>query len=628
MTDIIKTSLISYHDSNLYPFLANANAKANSEHANPIFGIVELELNETPVIQTPLFLYFTVDESGSMDEMGKNGRRKIWYVKRTFTKMLKFISDTPEATVYIKVVAFDDTIRTIIETVQITPENLESLIAKIDTITPNGSTNIELALTTANNNMLKYADANPNHRITHVFLTDGDITAGCQCYDTLTSIILSEAKSETKSETDTKIRSVFIGFGEMHNYKLLNQLGETKRGEYRFIDNGESSGIVYGEVLSRILRPSLDDVTLTINNGAEIYDWQTNTWTTSIYEDIIDSGAKKTYHIRHNKNESVNESLNNIQIEVRGLESNLEACACVAGSGCNCNCDLVVPPIIDIVTPLPPLIDLSNGIEDNCYVNLTKYVFRQKVMEHLYASKISGKYANKTEKTNIATLFREIRKYMRENDLMQDPFMIILCDDLITSYRYYGMNMNHMYCSARQVSQGRQYTYTPMYKRGNPKCRPPLLRRQQARSYSDITVIDNQDNLGISTQFYNDDFVDIVDNDTNDDNESFALNMQNCENWYTRTKKPQTMGSPLDVDEDMDMPKLHPEIQSHDACDDIEQFIYKQYDFNDSFNDSYNDSFNDSNNDSNNDSQMNTLTLSPYATSNRIRTINALTQSE
>jgi hypothetical protein len=52
-----------------------------------------------------------------------------------------------------------------------------------------------------------------------------------------------------------------------------------------------------------------------------------------------------------------------------------------------------------------------------------------------------------------------MRKYMRENDLVDDPFMKVLCDDIIITFQTIGTQRSNYYSSARQSSQGRQRTY-------------------------------------------------------------------------------------------------------------------------------------------------------------------------
>uniref|UniRef100_A0A6C0DRJ3 VWFA domain-containing protein n=1 Tax=viral metagenome TaxID=1070528 RepID=A0A6C0DRJ3_9ZZZZ len=594
----IKSSFITYHDESIYnshDILGISVPSGPSGPSGPsretdckntgLFGIVEVEMKDVPVINKPVFLYFTVDESGSMLDLCKNGKSKLWFVQQTFRKMLLFISNTPDAEVYIKVVTFNENVQTIIDTIQVLPENVDYLIKKIKNIKPTGSTNIENALLVSNENITEHTRLYPEHRNTHIFLTDGDITSGCTCFDTLCNIV------ET---SEINQRSVFIGFGDMHNYRLLNRLGETKRGEYRFIDNGEKSGVVYGEVLSRILRPAIEEVSIVITNGGELYDWQTNTWVDTIYEDLIDSQAKKIYHVRIPASDTYTpntDDLQNVHVIIRGKKPTVNIFANYAES----------QSVLDVVIPLPALIvydshDSIITVDDSCYENLMKYVFRQKVMEYLYLSRNSERVKN-SEKTSIALFFKKMRIYMRENNLLDDPLMSILCEDLVVAYHYFGRNMTHVYNSARQISQGKQYLYTPTFKKINYNMRPPKLRRNNLHTISTDNDSDNDVDEGVIAKILG-----------NIKASSFLRNI------ITATKDTTSSENSVASDEFEEEVNHDDDVDNNnDGVDDIENFIY-------SHPDSDSEELDE-------DELINRLTTSPYATSNRMNTIRAFTQS-
>ena len=56
-----------------------------------------------------------------------------------------------------------------------------------------------------------------------------------------------------KESVSDDFENIFIGFGLEHDSYLLNQLAETKKGEYRFIDKLENTCLVYGEVVHNML---------------------------------------------------------------------------------------------------------------------------------------------------------------------------------------------------------------------------------------------------------------------------------------------------------------------------------------------------------------------------------------
>ena len=56
---------------------------------------------------------------------------------------------------------------------------------------------------------------------------------------------------------------------------------------------------------------------------------------------------------------------------------------------------------------------------------------------------------------------------MRENDLTEDAFMKLLCDDLSIIYQTMDLTNGAMYALSRFTSQGRQQTYSATPKRTN-----------------------------------------------------------------------------------------------------------------------------------------------------------------
>lgn len=63
---------------------------------------------------------------------------------------------------------------------------------------------------------------------------------------------------------------------------------------------------------------------------------------------------------------------------------------------------------------------------------------------------------------------------MKENELTYDPFMIVLCDDLVFVYKYHGDTYNNAYIVGRCVSQGSQYSYTPTLQKTQNDDNTPL----------------------------------------------------------------------------------------------------------------------------------------------------------
>jgi hypothetical protein len=357
-----------------------------------------------------------------MSEYVKNST-KMNYLKQTFKNMLYYLSKQ-ELDIYIRVHSFNVEVDIDIDNIKITKENVNELCSKIMNIEPESSTNIGLALETARNTLNEYSDTNPEHEIAHIFMTDGNATIGEQDYKVLSEIV------------DNRFNNIFVGYGLDHNASLMKKLSEHKNADYQFIDDMENTGLVYGESVHQLLYPALKNVELHADNCL-IYDWEANEWKDTVYVNVLVSETDKIYQIKKTKYDD------DIEIEIYGNE---------VGEN-----DVKLQ---ETIIPLPDLLDMNTNIIEE--VDLTKYIYRQKVQELLYiANNIdTGDDIEMNEfKVNMKTVFSKMRKYMRENSLLDDPFMKLLCDDISITYQMIGTYYGVPYTYTRQTSQGRQRAY-------------------------------------------------------------------------------------------------------------------------------------------------------------------------
>jgi hypothetical protein len=412
---------------------------------NTQFGILEIEVAKTAIHPGPEFILFTVDRSGSMSDVCVDRNTKLFHIKATLIKMIEYFAQHPEANITIGVVAFDDRMDTVISPTRVTVDNMSDLIASVNGLDARNTTNIEMALRAAATTMANYTDENPGinmKMVSHIFMTDGDATDGVTAPDVLKSLI------------DDRYRNIFIGYGTQHNTYMLQIFGDRARAEYRFIDSCEKTGLVYGEVLHRILFAAIEDVAITVKNG-EIYDWKKNAWSNIIVEDVFDSEVKKTFQVR-------TDNPHIMSATIRGI----------IGGG----------PMVDLETAevLPQLMDGQTG--EDVPDDLTKYMYRQLTQQVLYRCRNlyenSGKAHNEL-KAEMSGLFRKLRGYMQKADKMTDHFLMVLCEDISVAYRSLGTSSGRMYSSARQGSQGRQDTYTSRYSpEVEPIANPGFIPRQ------------------------------------------------------------------------------------------------------------------------------------------------------
>jgi hypothetical protein len=301
-------------------------------------------------------MLFTIDASGSMQDICNDGISKMLHIHHTLENMLKLFYDNKNIKMSIHVQSFNTSIETIIENVpEINKSNIEVLIDAIHKIEPTGSTNIESALQKASENINHYHVINPTHEIIHIFLTDGEITEGSEDYNILFELVPKNCSN------------IFIGYGDSHDIQLLTYLSSSKGNSYRFIDALDKAGLVYGEIINSILYKALEDVTL-IPVNCELYNYQTNMWDTSLQIGHLLSEQLKTYHIR-------TKDTHNCHIEIYGKT-------------------IIQTNKLQNVGKyeLQGYITSSICENDNIFSDLSIYIFRQFTQELLYkARKISEK---------------------------------------------------------------------------------------------------------------------------------------------------------------------------------------------------------------------------------------------
>jgi hypothetical protein len=101
---------------------------------------------------------------------------------------------------------------------------------------------------------------------------------------------------------------------------------------------------------------------------------------------------------------------------------------------------------------------------------LAKYLYRQKTQELSYKVKESkNRDDNKILKLEMNTFFKNMREYMKTNDLESDKFMKNLCDDICITYRTIGTHLGAMYNISRLTTQSRQQTYSATPKSSNSR---------------------------------------------------------------------------------------------------------------------------------------------------------------
>ena len=409
---------------------------------NPTFGILNFVAVTSEETNEEHDFLFLIDCSSSMYEGCSDEKSKIQHIIHTLKNMVLFFNEHPEINVNITINAFDTQIYEIVTRTKVNNDNINSIISKIEEITPQGSTNIEFALQQSKECLTKLKEMYPTNVVSHIFMTDGEATEGSNEISVLQNLV------------DSSVINAFIGFGIEHDSSLLNGIGAVGKSVYYFIDKLESSGLVYGEILHSIIYKLVKDAEILIENGF-IYNFKTNQWTNSLSIGDIVSEANKIYNI-------LSDNPAECKINIKGNTANL----CVLfPSRSSYSRDLTTHIYRQrTLQLLYEVNEFSNNHEhyDKCYQPVkTPYQPVKTPYQHLKSPNRNDDFnENKLLKSKLVKLLEEIKMYMNENNLMEDAILKNLCDDIYICFRTFGTRYGHMYCTARQYSQGSQRQYT------------------------------------------------------------------------------------------------------------------------------------------------------------------------
>jgi len=389
------------------------------------FGLLNLVLNSTPMTKKLQMIHSKNDMSGSMIDLCKDNRTKMFHLNHTIKNITSLLSNhSDNINVLLEIFGFDDKIQEVLSVTKITKDEklVNTIHSKIDSILkPRGMTDIYKALKNSKE-QLDNIDEKVHYK-SHIFMTDGVITSG----STDTKILFDLLNPENNN--------IFVGIGIEHDTLLLQHLASIKNGSYYYVDNIENAGLVFGEIIHSILYPALMNSNITVNNG-EIYDFKNNTWVNKMELSTIVSEANKQFHIR-TKTPELFELLIDGNTENGYLKE---------------KCDL-----------LPDLLDDEGKIG---LIDLTKFMYRQTTLELLYQTILLSKGASiKLEekevlKQKLKNFLAILLTYKDTLTSMDDiEFIKILSDDIYITLKTFNSEKSILYSSIRHQTQGNERCY-------------------------------------------------------------------------------------------------------------------------------------------------------------------------
>jgi len=389
------------------------------------FGLLNLEAVISGPSNIEHELILVIDNSGSMCDLcdGDNDKTQMDQAIHTLKNIVSYLEENQNIKANVTIFKFDDQFIKVVDRTNITEENFNSIEKLINRIRPCGGTDIGLALRKIKEYINELKTLYPTHQISHIFMTDGEVTTGEKKGHILKELIVRD------------VYNYFIGYGSKHDSRLLRTLSDFEKSSYHYIDAIEKSGFVFGEILHNITHKVLYNCEIAIENGV-VYNYKTNLYTNKLYIGDIIAESNKVYHLftDHPKSCFVH-----LQMPMEQLEINIFQ-------------------------------------ETEHTLNFVNYVFRHRTLTLLGEVKqCQEKYDNSPRykydlnyfgyenitaiKPKMQELFDEMRLYMRNNDI-NDKFMKMLCDDIHIAMKTIGTRYGEMCISSRQTSQGTQRIYT------------------------------------------------------------------------------------------------------------------------------------------------------------------------
>lgn len=466
------------------------NKNYNDNKFNTNFGILNFQtvnlnkIEENDMINKQIDWVFTIDISGSMEELGSDNKSKMLHIRRTLNNMINYFLQLESIQSTITILIFDSITELLCYKSKINKKFLNEFKYLIKLIKPrNRKTNIEHSLKVSNYNLNKIRSEqnDENCKLIHIFMSDGEITMGETNIDVL------------KSKLYIDCNNIIIGYGYNDSLRTLEELSNSnKNNEYYFIDALENIGLVCGEIIYNIIYESVRDLKIKISNGC-IYDYKDNLWKDSLEIRSLSYDKNRTFHIKHDIYETETEKdmciNNNFSINYEYYDIKLKK---------KKNCS-----VVDIVYPKQNYI--------NKYVE--KYFWKQIIQISMFTVKKIILQKNNNMKIDYNIILNnyiiELQKYIKENHLQDDEFMKGLYDNLYTCLTSINLKYGYIFINSQIYLQGEERAYN-------------------IKNIEKITSLFSEENLNLDLDlnFTSSSYMDISINSTNNKFTSYASDSQ------------------------------------------------------------------------------------------------------
>ena len=454
---------------------------SNAEVPAPPFnrGIIQINIppfadassSQTPTIDAPhrqkirVIMYGSIDCSGSMAENASHCQSrqhqnpqsqqntKMHFVHATLNNMIDTIISQQEefshVEFYLALVQFHSSATCVLHPMRVTTESKDEILQVISSITPQSGTNFEkcfkeMALLISNESQhISPSTDIPEHctQRMHVFLTDGDNNEGNKSIPHLARILGASAVQPTQ---------IMIGYGTDHDSATLQSLcSHFPNSRQWFIDDIEKTGCIFGEILWSSVNAAFTKVSISTPH-AEVYDFETMQWKSEICLGDFAYDSSRTYYVRA--------PWQHDDLACKFTYTSIEAPQ-------DTSCDIVVPMNYTSSSPSAETPETKDAeVEKELWrldtiTTIDKSIQFFKTMRRMtYQDQVD----TKARLIEEITAFQEkFLKYATDNNLIDDPYIIQLADDLFVCINGLAVSsIGERYITARQASQIQQRAVT------------------------------------------------------------------------------------------------------------------------------------------------------------------------
>lgn len=270
------------------------------------FGCLKIEAPDcAQLINHNYVLGILLDNSSSMQG------DKLHHALETIKNLAEIMSEKHDNSnrIWMYLIIFNSVAQLVLPLTEITKETLPSILQSLMTIHATGSTNYYAAFQKQNEvlgDIVKEMSCEESVHVVRFFLTDGAITQGPTDVNKLYDMMRAINPSISTSQLRLSFRDIVLGYGTDVDLRCLKALSAQKHpvsdeiscSSLVTIMKPEDIGLKVGETLFSIVNMFGANVTVTINQGAELFDYRQHedqVWGASIIIPSIDHGDSRRF---------------------------------------------------------------------------------------------------------------------------------------------------------------------------------------------------------------------------------------------------------------------------------------------------------------------------------------------